>query len=289
MFLSPGLTQSAFNIDQKGLYWPFSSFSQTMWGKSREILSQEEKQRLMTDIQAIIKKTAPLHTEQPKVETSLVKSFYHIFMMPIKLASELFKTINVTSQTNALAASSSTLTKESSEKSIQKIALYTIPTGFLKYYIPRFPKEFIGANDTELSHIHIYNSGRVSEPLSFGFGACDWHVFYELGVALALSQILTPDILDHSHFLGSAGGSVVALAMVMNMDIQRLKEALQQAYETQFQFLGFNSPSNIFESILTQITPNNISRAGTRLFVSMTKDTNFEKVLKNQFTSKKVI
>ena len=81
-------------------------------------------------------------------------------------------------------------------------------------------------NLTHLYQLHVYNSGTLSETLAFSFAACDMLVFYELGVALAIQQMIKPIYLRDASFVGSEAGSLPATALALNIDIDRVKDLL---------------------------------------------------------------
>jgi hypothetical protein len=82
--------------------------------------------------------------------------------------------------------------------------------------------DHIGASLTNLSHLHVYASGKLSEQMSFSFGACEKTVFFELGVAFCLQEMIKPDVLKQSKFLGSSYGGIVATALSMDFAIERI-------------------------------------------------------------------
>jgi hypothetical protein len=105
-----------------------------------------------------------------------------------------------------------------------------LPTQLLAY--PILTTGFKGTNNESLSHLNVYQSGNLSERLSFTFSSHDWFFFYELGAALAITELIKPEYLATATFIGSGTGAIVASCLAANIDIYKVKERLQEYYET---------------------------------------------------------
>lgn len=111
---------------------------------------------------------------------------------------------------------------ESDDKIVGK--LYDLDSvGKISMVIPEIAVSYnIGASLINLSHLHVYSSGKLSEQMSFSFGGCESGVFFELGAAQCLKDLIKPYILKEAKFLGCSHGSVVAAAMALGLDIDRV-------------------------------------------------------------------
>jgi hypothetical protein len=82
---------------------------------------------------------------------------------------------------------------------------------------------FKGTDQTSLCHhFHIYADLDVSEPLSFSFDSGAWLVYYQIGAAQCLKDLIDERFLSKAKFLGCGTGSVVASYMAANLDLQNL-------------------------------------------------------------------
>ena len=94
------------------------------------------------------------------------------------------------------------------------------------YSLKPVPIEEKYSNLSNLYQLHVYNSGKLSEPLSFSFASCGLLMFYELGAALAIQQIIQPLYLRDAIFVGTEAGSISAATLALNLDADRVKETL---------------------------------------------------------------
>jgi hypothetical protein len=290
MFVSHPFASYWHTKDVKSTVWSFPSFYGTIWGRAREKVSQDAKEKLANDIQLIIKKSVAQEAEKDTNTKEMQKRslIYNLIWFPIKVLSWLQSKNESRASAGTFATNALTRRRPNSVSVTNFVTRQQIPTQLLKYHIPEHPQQFSGAQDVDLSHIHVYSSGSVSERLSFSFGACDWEVFYELGVASALSQLMSPEILREAIFLGSSTGSVVALALALQLDLEKVREALQQLYENQNRLFQYNSTSGVLGTVLKQIVPTDVSKVHDRLFISLSKDSNFQPVFAQEFNSKQV-
>jgi DNA-binding transcriptional regulator YhcF (GntR family) len=290
MFVSHPFASYWQTKDVKSTVWSFPSFYGTIWGRAREKVSQEAKEKLANDIQLIIKKSAAIGLEKDADTKDIQKRslIYNLVWFPIKVLSWLQSKKESKANAGTFATATPQIVKPKKVSASKTISEQQIPTQLLKYHIPEHQRQFVGAQDMDLSHIHVYSSGQVSERLSFSFGACDWQVFYELGVASALSQLIKPEILRDAVYLGSSTGSVVALALALQLDMERVKEALTQLYEKQNRLFQFSSTSGVLDTVLKQLVPTDVSMARDRLLISLSKDSNFQHVFAQLFDSKQV-
>jgi hypothetical protein len=81
----------------------------------------------------------------------------------------------------------------------------------------------------DISHLHVYNSGKLSEAWSFSFAGVmhDKQLFFQLGVAIAIQKFLNPEILGQCVFLGSSYASLIAAALA-GSSLQELKDHFQK-------------------------------------------------------------
>ena len=77
-------------------------------------------------------------------------------------------------------------------------------------------------------HFHVYHDGRLSEPLSFSFGAAGLDVFYVVGAAKYLQDAILPAILSQSLFLGTGVASLVACYLCVGADVDELRRNLKR-------------------------------------------------------------
>ncbi|KAJ3373760.1 hypothetical protein HDU91_004296 [Kappamyces sp. JEL0680] len=90
------------------------------------------------------------------------------------------------------------------------------------------------AKISDLSHVHVYHSGKISEPLSFSFGlATDASsASYLLGAAGAIQQLFSPSVLEQSAFVGSGLGANVASLLRHGSSITEHKDSLLEESKT---------------------------------------------------------
>ncbi|KAJ3253638.1 hypothetical protein HK103_000426 [Boothiomyces macroporosus] len=174
------------------------------------------------------------------------------------------------------------------EKILQALPFAEKFVGALSIYQPHERK---GAEDDYLNGFHVYSSGELSEDLSFSFSGCGWLIFYELGVAQCLCDTIKPDILRKAKFLGSSTGSIIALCLALNLDLEMLREKLMElVQESSANLLSpFVAISNIIRPLLEKLVHRNIDMCRDRLFISLTELPSGKNVLLSQFSSRTVL
>ena len=149
----------------------------------------------------------------------------------------------------------------------------------------------MGVPQGELSHFHVYNSGRLSEKLSFSFSSSQWLVFYELGVAECLQDKLRRSVLDKCEFLGSSTGSLAATALALNLDINGLTRALMElSCQTCSRLLGpLSGLSGPLKEVLNSFIWPDVDNGYSRLFIQVSSFPFLQTHLATRFTDKQVV
>ena len=125
-------------------------------------------------------------------------------------------------------ASKSSVRIPAEQKSIWTQMWNVLP---FNYNLEIHPIEHKFANIDNLYQLHVYNSGKISEPLSFSFASCGLLLFYELGAALAIQQMVKREYLRDSVFIGCEAGCISATCLALNIDIDRIKDLLLDKIE----------------------------------------------------------
>jgi hypothetical protein len=121
--------------------------------------------------------------------------------------------------------------------------------------------------------------------LSFSFGANDWSIFYELGVAKCLQERLHPSTLASCKFLGRSFGGLVAYVMAVNQDALLMKrQLLKVAASCREQWCGelCGFLGTALEPLIVQVP------APERLFLSATKFPSMSTARFSTFENKEV-
>jgi hypothetical protein len=151
----------------------------------------------------------------------------------------------------------------------------------------------IGATSLSLLHFHIYPDMTQSEPMTFSFNSHAWHVFFDLGVAQCMRDLIKSKILDDACYTGSSTGSIVAVAMALNLDLFAIKEALKQVAidNSESVFGPFNGLSRPMRRVLNKHIWKDIEYGKDRLTIQLTRINilSLSQVSKSSFDSKKVV
>jgi hypothetical protein len=139
---------------------------------------------------------------------------------------------------------------------------HTPPAGFVT-----------GAYDLMLFHnFRINSTGQSSEPLSFSFDDASWLVFYQIGAAQCLRDLVKNEYIQAAKFLGSGSGALVAAYLAAGVDLEILFEQLKYAAGlASNSFIGPFSLSSSLKSILGDVTWPEMKKLGNRLRISMTE------------------
>ncbi|KAJ3272220.1 hypothetical protein HDV01_005874 [Terramyces sp. JEL0728] len=150
------------------------------------------------------------------------------------------------------------------------------------------PHEKKAAEDSYLNGFHVYSSGALSEDISFSFSGCGWLIFYELGVAQCLKDTIKPEVLRKAKFLGSSTGSIIALSLALDLDLELIRESLMElVQESSGNLLSpFVAISNIIRPLLEKVVRSSIDLCQERLFVSLTELPSGKNVLVSEFSSR---
>jgi hypothetical protein len=220
----------------------------------KEIAQQFNATESLSDTMTnlLIPDTGPIRKSTPREQGFMVDTITRIKNATLTyscLFSGKLMSVNSTKITNSTAilalkaaGSTATLVTDLIDKSASLVPFNSVKNMFsveenvsklyrldsdsqINFLLPDIPVSgFVGASLVDLSHIHVYSSGNLSEQLSFSFGGCDSLILYELGVAHGISCMIKKQILRESKFLGSSFGAIVALALALNLDIHKVKE-----------------------------------------------------------------
>ncbi|TPX33257.1 hypothetical protein SmJEL517_g03884 [Synchytrium microbalum] len=161
-------------------------------------------------------------------------------------------------------------------------------------YIYDFTREqgsFRGASNKHLSKIIMLPTNETSPQLSFSFSGCAWLLLYHAGVGQALNERFKPEVFEKIEFQGCSSGSLVAAALTLNTDMQRMIDLMiSVASEHAKRFLG---PVGIMSQSIEVGMRRELeddetvsTKLGRRLTVSLTTFPGFENEMKNHFTGR---
>lgn len=133
---------------------------------------------------------------------------------------------------------------------------------------------------------HVYMDMSCSEPLSFSFGSSGaLGVFYQLGVAQCLYEIMDKKVLAETQFLGSGTGSLIAAIMAADLQPKNYFEALNKYFHANSGTFGLIGTSGSFLSnILREIKWPAITKFTGRLGISVTEVPSISELLMLPFS-----
>lgn len=129
------------------------------------------------------------------------------------------------------------------------------------------------ADPIHISHFfNLYADGHTSEPLSFSFSSAGWMIFYEIGVAKCLKDLIRYNTLRDAIWIGNGSGSIVAAAMSLDVDLDLLRwELMDIANASSSKLFGSLGLSNAFVSAINKLFKNDIRLCEGRLGISVMK------------------
>ncbi|TPX36103.1 hypothetical protein SeMB42_g07103 [Synchytrium endobioticum] len=138
--------------------------------------------------------------------------------------------------------------------------------------------------DAILEYLPIYDATRSR---AFSFCGCSWLVLYHAGAGMTLQRRLRREVLDHAEFLGASSGTLVATAIALGFDLEKLVRLA-----TQYQ--GFLGPVGVMSKVVEEEIRRNLQadddtlrrQLHRRLTISLTRFPEFSNELRNEFDSK---
>lgn len=149
----------------------------------------------------------------------------------LPLTSKAWTDVEVSDVSTVVSQSSLTRSVSSIFDSLKGLLTSPTRTVTVPLLVPSGETGFVGMDTANLSHVHVYSSGMISEPLSFSFAADGVGCIYQLGVASAIQQMIHRNVLDQSVFIGSETGGLIARVLAVGQDIEAVYESLVSQYE----------------------------------------------------------
>lgn len=175
---------------------------------------------------------------------------------------------------------------------MKMIAMALSTFSFTRSLLTLKRRENEGVNSLDLQQFHIYHSGELSERLSFSFSGCSWLVFYEIGVAKALTECVSPSVLKDCAFVGASTGSLVAVALALEIDIDFLEATMIKSISSMAKdFLGpFGRMDSLWREILEKMIPEEFDHLlAERLFLSLSEFPSSKVMFRSGFKDKQIL